>query len=197
MKKDTFDRTTAFSMKIKDSEIFEDKSAIIQMLSLNNECLIFKSSGIYRLLTADDIDPQNKYPETRHSYEKLYSIGASNSYVARMILQFEEILGLTIQDIKFRERLLNHVWTSNKILLEVESSYYSIYKQVIDLLPKCDEIIELYKSKSGIPALPKVENLKTYIEDFFNNAKLFLISSYEVLHILYEMPFFMMLIANG
>ena len=183
------DRNLAFSMKIQDSDNLDDKSAIVVMITIDSKSIIFKSSSIYQMLTADTIDPQKQHPETRHSYEKLYSIGANNSCVARMIIQFKEILGLTIQDIILREKLLSHVWKANRLLLECESSHYSIYNDVMKLMPKCDEIIEAHKTGQIIPALPKVEDLKKHVEHFLNNGKLFLITAYEILHIMYQMPF--------
>jgi len=190
MKPNKFDRNLAFSLNIQDPDNPDDKSAIVIMLTIDSKFIIFKSSGIYQGLTADTIDPQKQYPlETRHSYKKLYSIGTSNSYVARMTLQFKEILDLAIQGTALRERLLSHVWKANRLLLECESSHYSIYKDIMELMPRCDKIIEIHKTKQIIPALPKVENLKKHVEHFLNNGKLFLISTFEILHIMYQMPF--------
>lgn len=189
MKPNKIDRNLAFSLNIQDPDTPDDKSAIVVMITIDNKSIIFKSSAIYQMLTADTIDPQKQHPETRHSYEKVYSIGASNSYVARMIIQFKEILGLTIQDIVLMEKLLNHVWKANRLLLECESSHYSIYKDFMELMPRCDEIIEVHKTRQTIPALPKVEDLKKHVEHFLNNGKLFLIAAYEILHIMYQMPF--------
>ena len=64
-------------MNIQDPDSPEDKSAIVDMFTIDNKLIIFKSSAIYQGLTADTIDSQKQHPETRHSYEKLYSIGAS------------------------------------------------------------------------------------------------------------------------
>jgi len=189
MKPNKIDRNLAFSMSIQDPDSLDDKSAIVHMLTIDNKFIIFKSSGIYQGLTADTIDPQKQYPETRHTYKKLYSIGASNSYVARMIIQFKEILGLTIQDIVIKEKLISHVWKANEILLECESSHYSIYQDFKGLKLRCDEIIEVHKTKQTIPALPQVEDLKKHVDDFLNNGKLFIIAAYEILHIMYQMPF--------
>ena len=189
MKLNKFNRNLAFSMNIQDPDSFGDKSAIVYNFTIDNKSIIFKSSAIHQLLTADTIDPQKQHPETRHSHEKLYSIGTNNSYVARMIIQFKEILGLTIRDNVLKEKLLSHVWKANRLLLECESSHYSIYKDVMELMPRYDEIIEVHKTKQTIPALPKVGDLEKHVESFLNNGKLFLIAAYEILHIMYQMPF--------
>jgi hypothetical protein len=189
MQPNKFDRNSAFTLKVQDPDNSEDKTAIIEMVTVDKELLIFKTSAIYRGLTADTIDPQNQYPDTRHSHEKIYSVGASNSYVARMILQFKKILELVFQDEVLKERLLKHVWKANKLLLECENSQYAIYKSTRQLLSKCDEIMESNKTKQTIPALPKVEDLKNHVEHFLNYGKLFLVSTFEILHIIYQMPF--------
>jgi len=189
IKQNNFDRNMAFSMNIQDPDSIDDKSAIIDMFTIDNEFINIKSSTIYRVLTADTIDPHKQHLETRHSYEKLYSIGASNSYVARMIMQFKEILGLIIQDNVLKEKLLSHVWKANKLLLECESSHYSIYNDFMKLMPRCDEIIEIHKTSQAIPALPKITDLKKHVEHFLNYGKLFIISTYEIFCIMYQMPF--------
>ncbi|MFA6815772.1 MAG: hypothetical protein WCS73_05705 [Lentisphaeria bacterium] len=56
-------------------------------------------------------------------------------------------------------------------------------------MPKCDELIEKFKTKSTIPPLPKVPGLDEHVRIFFNNAKLFLIETFRILHIFYGLPF--------
>ena len=45
-------------MEIRDPNDPEDKSPIVQMLTIGNELLLFKESSIHRALTADTIDPE-------------------------------------------------------------------------------------------------------------------------------------------
>jgi len=184
-----FNRDAAFSMNIRDPNNPEDNSPIIEMLSLDGSLLIFKSSGIYRSMTADTIDPEKKYPETCHSCEKLYSVGANNAFVARMILQFNQILDLAISDEQRKQQLVRHVWGANRLLLDCEDACYSIYQSVMELMPKCDQIIEAHKKHQAIPALPQVEGLERQVDHFLNRGKQFLMAAYQLLHIFYDMPF--------
>ena len=94
-----FDRKSAFSMTIRDPENPDDKSRIVRSFPIGEDLLlIFKETSIHRMLTADTIDPENSDPSTRHSSEILYSVGAAHSCVARMILQFKEIISLWLRN---------------------------------------------------------------------------------------------------
>ena len=53
-----FDRNSAFSMEVRDPNDPEDKSPIVQMVTIGNEMLLFKETSIHRALTADTIDPE-------------------------------------------------------------------------------------------------------------------------------------------
>lgn len=178
-----FDRDSAFSMEIRDPDDPDDKSPIVEMITIGNEMLVFKETSIHRGLTADTIDPGKSDLSTRHSSEMLYSVGASNSFVARMILQFKEMIGLAISQTARKNELIQHVWEANKLLLDCEKAFYHIYKHTIELMPKCDEIVEANKNKSAIPAMPKVLDLETHVSDFLINGKKFLVAAYRLLEL--------------
>ena len=183
-----FDRDSAFSMEIRDPDDHGDESPIVQILTIGNEMLVFKETSIHRGLPADTIDPERSDLSTRHSSEMLYSVGASNSFVARMILQFKEMIGLAISQTARENELIQHIWEANKLLLECEKAFYHIYKHTMELMPKCDEIVEANKNKSAIPALPKVPDLETHVSDFLINGKKFLVAAYRFLEFFYHMP---------
>jgi len=82
-----FNRDAAFSINVRDPSNQKDDSPIMEMLTLDCSLLIFKSLGIYRGMTADTIDPEKKCSDTRHSYEKLYSVGTSNAFVMPLLKQ--------------------------------------------------------------------------------------------------------------
>jgi len=158
------------------------------MLTIGNELLFFKESSIHRVLTADTIDPWKSHPSTRHSSEMLYSVGASNSFVARMILQFKEMIRLAISQTARENELIRHVWEANKLLLECEKAFYHVYKHTMELMPKCDEIVVANKNQSAIPAMPKVPDLETHVSDFVINGKKFLVAAYRLLELFHQMP---------
>ena len=183
-----FDRDSAFSMEIRDPGDPEDKSPIVEMFTIRDELLLFKGTSIHRVLTADTIDPEKSDLSTRHSSEILYSVGAANSFVARMILQFRDMIGLAISQTARENEIIQHVWEANKLLLECEKAYYHIYKHTMELMSKCDEIVEANKNKSAIPTMPKVPDLETHVSDFLINGKKFLVAAYRLLELFYQMP---------
>lgn len=188
----SFNRKNAFHIDIVNPDDPEGTEPIIEMLGLNDEILlIFKTKGIYEVLTAEHLDPENKHPDTRHAYQKLYSVGSSHSYVARMIIQFCDILdtlkilrpsNLNLDEIK------NYVWDSTKLLLECESAFFKFFEDTNSLVKKCDDIIEKNKAESHIPTLPVIEGLRDNCFSFFSNAKKFLVSTYGLLEIFHGMP---------
>ena len=183
-----FDRNSAFSMKIRDPNDPDDKSPIVRTLTIEDELLLFKATSIHRLLTADTIDPQQSDLSTRHSSEILYSVGAANSFVARMILQFRDMIGLAVSQTARENEVVKYVWEANKLLLGCEKAYFHIYKHTMELMPKCDEIVESHKKKLAIPAMPKIPDLETHVTDFLINGKKFLVFAYKLLHLFYGMP---------
>ena len=175
-------------MEIRDPDNPDDNSPIVQMLTIGNELIFFKETSIHKALTADTIDPQKSKMNTRHSHELLYSVGASNSFVARMILQFHDMIRLALPGGSNADDLIQRVWDDNKLLLECEKSFYHIFRHTIDLMPKCDEIIEAHKDKPSIPAMPKVPDLKTHVSDFLINGKKFLVAAHRLLNVFYDLP---------
>jgi hypothetical protein len=184
-----FNRDAAISMQFSDPDNPEQEQCITHALNIGGQFLILTKTAIFRMLTAETVDPERKHPDTRHSYEKLYSIGTQTPMIARTIIQFEEILGLAIQEREQKEKLLLQVWECTKILLACEKSLYHIYSNTMDLMPKCDQVIETHKNKANIPALPKIPDLDTHVSEFLLNGKLLLINSFNFLHDFFGMPF--------
>jgi hypothetical protein len=183
-----FDRNDAFSMKIEDPESEEDLSPILNMLTIDDDLILFKTNGIYRMLTAETLDPNATELETKHSYEKLYSIGTTSPYVARLIIQFEEIVNLVIDGEANKKQFIAYLWSTNKLLLDCCSVKNELSQQLEPLILECNELIEANKSKGNIPPLPKIPYLENQVRSFLNNSKLFLIEVFKVLNIFFDMP---------
>lgn len=183
-----FDRNDAFSMKIQDPESANDTSPILNMLTIGEELILFKTNGIFRMLTAETLDPNATDLDTKHSYEKLYSLGASSPYVARLIIQFEEIINIVIKGETNKKEAITYLWNANKLLLNCCMVFDVITQQLHPLLLKCDEIIEANKNTGSIPPLPKIPHLENEVRSFLNNSKLFLIEVFRALNIFFDMP---------
>jgi hypothetical protein len=189
MRDKVFNRDSAIFMEIKDADDPDQEHHIKRMLTVDGQLLIFSNKGIFRMLTADTIDPERLHSDTRHSYEKIYAVGASSVLVARTIIQFKEIFDIAIPAAERKEALLTQLWKCTKLLLECEKSHYHIYKHVMELMPICDEIVENNKTKANIPALPKIPDLNTHISDFLMNGKLLLVEIHRFLNEFFGMPF--------
>ena len=68
-----------------------------------------------------------------------------------MILQFKEIISLSGFETARENEVIRHVWKANKLLLECEKAYYDIFKHAMELMPKCDDIVEAHKKNLFIP----------------------------------------------
>ncbi len=185
---DKFDRKNAFSIHL--SENSENSNDGVQyLIQLEDSLYAFASSYISKILPAESIDPQNLYPETRHSNQKLYSIGCANSWVARSIIQTKQLLDSIILRPEInKQKVLDHAWSCTELLLNCEAAHYKIYRETLALMPKCDEIIERSKKDTTIPTLPQVEDLKGSVAIFLGNAKRFLEKTHEYLCLFYGAP---------
>lgn len=183
-----FDRDAPISMEIQDPDLKDDKSPAINMLSIDDELIIFKSNGIYRVLTAETLDPDAQHLDTKHTYEKLFSVGASSPYVARIILQFKETLELVIESSVSKTEIISFIWNANKLLLNCYSITSNISDQIQKLYIECNQVIERSKNQETIPPLPKVKNLENNVRSFLNESKLFLIEAFKLLNIFFDMP---------
>lgn len=72
-------------MEIKNPDDLEEVDPINSSVVIDDNLFLIKENSIYRMLTAETIDPENNHPDTRHSYEKIYDIGSSSPIVARVI----------------------------------------------------------------------------------------------------------------
>ncbi len=59
-------------------DIADSNDEIIKQLVIDEELLIFTAHGIYKVLTADEIDTENEHADTKHTYEKLFDVGTSS-----------------------------------------------------------------------------------------------------------------------
>lgn len=188
VKKNKFNRNDAFSINMADPNS-DEKDPIQDLIELQGRLFAFSGKSIFELLPAETIDPSNQEPDTRHSYQKVYSIGAENSFVARTIIQAKEILDtLILRDELDKQIIIDHVWDCSKLLFLCEISHHSIYSQTMKLMHKCDAIVSQGKRGSHISSLPQVKNLAQHVVTFLGDAKRFLEKSHELLCIFYGAP---------
>ncbi len=184
-----FSRNDAFSLEIKDPNDSDEVDPINSSIVVDDELFVFKENSIYRIMTAETIDPGCKHLDTKHSYEKVFAIGSSSPYVARVIIQFEVIIKFLYLSKEEHNTLLSYLWQVNRYLLNAFVIDSFIVNQTTELMPICERIVEENKSKSSIPAFPQIPDLEGNVRIFLNNAKLFLIENFRLLNIFYKMPF--------
>lgn len=182
---DKFDRDGAISI---DLDADRD-NAVQQMIALNESLYVFSTKKIFRIHTADDIDPDRTAPDTRHSYQEIYPIGCSNSFVARSIIQAKQILDRVILAPGLsKSNVLNAIWEVAELLLCCENAYFQIYNETISLRATCDKLIEEAKPKPSIPSLPQVAELEERVDSFLGSAKRCLEKTHVLLGTFYDCP---------
>ena len=180
-----FNRKDSFSI-----EIPEDNSAIKHQLEIDNDLLVFTTDSIYKMLTAETIDPKETSLDTRHSSQRIYSVGTKSIFIARLIVQFNEIIKELYSYINIpKEKIITEIWNANKLIIDCFCVFQSIDNETSRLIPDCDNLITNNKDNTSIPPLPQVPELEKNVKLFFNNAKLFLIKSFEMFKIFFGMPF--------
>lgn len=182
---DSFDRDGAFSIELGTDR----DDAVQQMIVLNKRLYVFSTKKIFRIRAADDIDPDRTAPDTRHSYQEVYPIGCSNSFVARSIIQAKQILDRVILAPELnKSSVLDAIWEAAELLLCCENAYFQIYNETISLLSTCDEVIQEAKSKPSIPSLPQVAELEERVGSFLGSAKRCIEKTHALLGTFYGCP---------
>lgn len=183
-----FDRNNAFAINMTNNST-DTGDSIQYLINMQGSLYAFADNSISKILPAESIDPGNLHPDTRHSYQKIHSIGCKNSYVARSIIQTKQILDSIIlnKDVK-KQNILDHAWYCSEMLFNCEAAHYKIYNDVMKLMPECDAIVEKGKEETAISTLPQVEDLEGKVAIFLGNAKRFLEKTHEFLSIFYKAP---------
>lgn len=176
-----FSRDDAFSMEIKNQEDFEESSKIIDTFVIGDDLYIFKTKNIFRMLTAETIDPEQSELDTKHSYEKLCDFGTESEYVARCILQAKKLLPFIAKGEESTKKLLADTWALNLQLLNCRSVVCELDSYYTTLIPQCNQIIIDNQSSSTIPSLPKIPELEGKVRIFLTNSKLILINLFKLL----------------
>ncbi len=180
-------RRAAYSIEIKDTEVI-GVNEIVRLMALKYKCLSFSTGGIYQLILPENIDPENNYPDTKSTYKKLHSVGASNIYVARTIIQASEILKSVIFQKKITKAdVLEKIWNSTEQLLSCENGLSKIIQQAILLGKESDKIITKNKLNPTLPGLPQIKELDEIVRNFFIQGKKFLKETYSLLEYFYEL----------
>lgn len=183
-----YDRDSAFSVEVKDPDNLDMQEPIIESLVIGESLYLIKANSIFRMLTADSIDPQRTDLETKHSYDKIYDFGCKSEYVARVLMQAKKLAPyISSADIN-NDQVLSHVWNMNGLLLNCRKVVVELEEYYQDLIPKCDKIISDNQNNDFMPALPKVPELESKVRVFLTNAKLVLIDSFKFLALFYQIP---------
>ena len=127
-------RDGAFFMDIRDPENLDKNDAIQEMFVISGGLIIFSGKGIYKVKTADNIDPQKLNEQTRHAYEKIYGIGCDSKYVSRTIIQFKNILSSLQSCREKTDSALGEVWKAARSLIRCAEIFINLGMK---LLIKC------------------------------------------------------------
>lgn len=183
-----FDRDNAFSVEVKDPDNLEVQETIIDTLVIGESLYLLKANSVFRMLTADSIDPHRTELATKHSYEKIADFGCSSEYVARILMQSAKLVPYICNSDVDKDEILSHVLGMNCKLLNCRSIVLDLENLYQDLIPKCNKIILDNKNNDFLPALPKVSELESKVRVFLTNAKLLLIDTFKFLSLFYEIP---------
>ncbi|QUM88846.1 hypothetical protein HWV03_08560 [Moritella sp. 36] len=183
-----FNRDDAFSMSINDPENIDEFSKIIDSIVIGDELYIFKTKSVFRMLTAESIDPDWSALDTKHSYEKISDFGTESEYISRCILQAEKLLPVITKTEKFKSNVLEDLWELNLKLLNCRNVVCDLDSHYSTLIPKCNQIILDNESSNVLPPLPKIPELEEKVRVFLTNSKLVLIALFKFLAKFYPLP---------
>jgi len=176
-----FKRTDAIDIPLSD---IADKSGIVKTIVVNDELLVLKENSIIKMMLAESIDANDDYPETRHSYTKLFDLGTTSKIISRILVQSSELLKF----VDNKEKILTEIWKGNIFLINCSNSHNYLYESINKLIPECENIINENKHARYIPALPTVLELETNVNSYYQNAKLLLMQIFKLFQVFFNMP---------
>ncbi|MGR5062005.1 hypothetical protein [Photobacterium sp. DNB22_13_2] len=183
-----YDRDSAFGFEVKDPDNPDIQDAIIETLVIGESLYLLKANSIFRMLTADSIDPHRTELETKHSYEKIFDFGCASEYVARVLMQAAKLAPYISNADMDKDQVLSHIWGMNRLLLNCRKVVVELEDLYQDLIPKCNKIILVNQNNDFMPALPKIPELESRVRVFLTNAKLVLIDTFKFLSLFYSIP---------
>ncbi|PSW18666.1 hypothetical protein C9I94_24375 [Photobacterium swingsii] len=183
-----FNRDSAFSIAVKDPDNLDKQEAILESLVIGDSLYLIKANSIYRMLTADSIDPERTELGTKHSYEKVADFGCSSEYVARVLMQAVKLVPFINSSDAEKDEILSHIWGLNSQLLNCRNVVSELEHLYQELIPKCNQIISGNQNNDFLPALPKVPELDSKVRVYLTNAKLVLIDTFKFLSLFYAIP---------
>ena len=181
---ESFNRSASISITLP-----AEYGSIERLFTVNGRLLALTEKSIVEFITAEQIDTESKHLETRHHYQKLYSVGTSDPLIQSTLLFSDDYFKNRVFQKSFDlSKCKNHIWVCMEYLLKCQSALYKIFSSVIKLRPLCNNLIEQSKRNVVIPSLPQIDGLDDLVGNFLGNGKKFIEKTYEFLCLFLNCP---------
>jgi hypothetical protein len=174
-----FDRDDAFNGEIIDPDGI-DNSNICALKTINDDLYLLKKKSMYVMELASTVDPENKYPNKKHTYRKIASLGEESYAIGRIMYQFEEIIKTGLSNKPLQKKSFDILLKSVEHLIILEEIVFKTKEEVERKEKLAEDIMKKHINSSIIPALPVIYNLENVIDTFFENIKYIMIDVFKL-----------------
>ncbi|MZR30277.1 hypothetical protein [Sneathiella litorea] len=153
-------RDGAMSMTVGN----ENDGKITDLISVADENLyIVKENSIYRVMLADDIDPERTNINIPNSHQRIVSAGSTSPVVARSFLSADTLFNSTLFDQNFDQKLLMQI--SIDFMKELLAADRYLDNYVSAELAACAGMNEPKNREFTIPTIDDLEGqVKSYLQ---------------------------------
>jgi hypothetical protein len=141
----------------------ETDGVLTGMIALSDVAFMVKERATYRLLMADDVDPDRENINIPHSVQRALAAGSDSDLVARTLLTADELFPKTYFADEVRREI---VWGT----VEIAKNLLSALEIVDALRARVDELSQPVEVKNRAATLPTVGPLEQRVNAFVQAA---------------------------
>lgn len=145
----------------------DDESPITAMIEVSGKLLLVKAGGIYRFISADDIDPERTNIAIQHAHQRVIPYGSDTDFVGKVFLTAHALLikGFVSQSIDAKAGLA--------CALDIVKEIAAMHDVERDVVAAQDGAISRLEENQRHPetlTMPAVGNLEPKVKAFLQNA---------------------------
>lgn len=141
----------------------EEDGVLTGMIALSDVAFMVKERAIYRLLMADDIDPDRENINIPNSVQLTLSAGSDSDLVARTLLTADELFPATYFSQEVRQRLV-------LVTVEITKNLLSAHEIADALRARVDTLSQPIEVKNRAATLPAAGSLEQRVNAFIQAA---------------------------
>jgi hypothetical protein len=164
-------RDEAFSIELPEDGA--DPSPVNEMVSTGSRLFFIRSSSVYELVLADQVDPDRLTPWLPHHTRKVLGVGSRSEAFSRTFLHLLEMSRNTIHKFSV-ENVSSGLEIAMDAAIEITSAeieVISLQHDIIATMKACDEAVNVARATGRLSHFPQISGLTRRIGDILLNMK--------------------------